>query len=86
VRRTIKAGLFKKPRIKHHRSAVDRSLRLTKQTSRLSGVNDLCGRRPSTRGATAPQRAQRVNFVVCRWGLVVQESLGNSGREFNLND
>ena len=22
---------------------------------------------PSTRGATAPQRAQQVNFVVCRW-------------------
>jgi len=37
-----------------------------KQASRLRAVRDLCRADPSTRGATAPQRAQRVNFVVCR--------------------
>ena len=35
-----------------------------KQASRLRAVRDLCRADPSTRGATAPQRAQRVNFVL----------------------
>jgi len=35
-----------------------------KQASRLPFVRDLRRADPSTRGATAPQRAQRVKFVV----------------------
>jgi len=42
------------------------SRRRTKQASRLCAVRDLRRADPSTRGATAPQGAQRVNFVV-RW-------------------
>jgi len=65
VRRTINAGLLGKPHIKHHQCVVggcvapDQTNVPFVRRQRISGR-----RRPSTRGATAPQRAQLVNFVV----------------------
>ena len=65
VRRTIKAGLLGKPHTKRHQCVVggcvapDQTNVPFVRRQRISGR-----RRPSTRGATAPQRAQLVNLVV----------------------
>ncbi|AFM14140.1 hypothetical protein Turpa_3503 [Turneriella parva DSM 21527] len=70
VRHTIKPGLFEKPHIKHHQCGRSGSRRRAKASVPLARRPRSLPRRPEHARATAPQRAQRVNFVV-RWGLLV---------------
>ena len=68
VRCTINAVLLRKPHTKHHQCVVggcvapDQTNVPFVRRQRISSR-----RRPSTRGATAPQRAQLVNLVVGCW-------------------